>query len=138
MSEQNKKQQCYIYTRVSTQMQVEKYSLDAQREQLRQEAEHRGMSIAAEFSDDGSAAERPQFTEMLNRIQNGNPDGVCSVLVTKLSRFGRNAADMLYNLQLMQDYNVNLLCVEDGIDSASAEGKLQFALLAVLSLLARR
>ena len=30
MMNSQKKQRCYIYTRVSTQMQVEKYSLDAQ------------------------------------------------------------------------------------------------------------
>ena len=53
MPASKKKPQCYIYTRVSTQMQVEKYSLDAQRERLCQEADHRGMTIAAEFSDEG-------------------------------------------------------------------------------------
>jgi len=131
MSEQNKKQQCYIYTRISTQMQ--EHSLDAQREQLRREAEHRGMTVAAEFSDVGPATERPQFAEMLRRIQNGNPDGVCHVLVTKLSRFNRAAADVLNNLKIMQEHDVNLLCVEDGIDSASAEGKLQLMTLAGLS-----
>ena len=40
------------------------------------------------------------------------------VLVFKLSRFGRNAADVLNSLQTMQDYGVNLICVEDGIDSS--------------------
>lgn len=38
-----KKQRCYIYTRVSTQMQVEGFSLDAQRDRLLKEAKHRGM-----------------------------------------------------------------------------------------------
>ena len=105
-------------------MQVDGYSLDAQRDRLIKEAKHREMAVAAEFSDEGKSGKnttgRPQFTEMMNRIQNGNPDGVCYVLVFKLSRFVRNAADVLYNLQLMQDYGVNLMCVEDGIGSASA------------------
>ncbi len=126
MPEQNKEQQCYIYTRISTQM--ENYSLGTQREQLR-----RGMTIAAEFSDVGPATERPQFTKMLRRIQDGNPDGVCYLLVSKLSRFNRDAADVLNNLQILLEHNVNLLCVEDGIDSASAEGKLQLMTLAGLS-----
>ena len=55
---------------------------------------------------------------IVNRI-----DDVDYVLVFKLSRFGRNAADILNNVQIMQDYGVNLLCVEDGIDSAGAAGK---------------
>ena len=50
---------------------------------------------------------------MLNDIEDGK-DGVDFVLVFKLSRFGRNAADVLSSLQLMQDYGVNLICVEDG------------------------
>lgn len=46
-----KKERCYIYTRVSTQMQVDGYSLDAQRDLLIKEAKHRDMTVAAEFSD---------------------------------------------------------------------------------------
>ena len=42
-------------------------------------------------------------------------DGVSFVLVFKLSRFGRNAAGVLSTLQIMQDFGVNLICVEDGM-----------------------
>lgn len=137
MSNLEKKQNCYLYTRVSTQSQVGGYSLDAQREQLLREAEKRGMAVAAEFSDVGSsgkdAAVRPQFMELMNRIQNGNPDGVAYVLVFKLSRFGRNTADVLNDLQIMQDHGVSLLAVEDGIDTAGAEGKLMIAVSAAVA-----
>ena len=37
-------------------------------------------------------------------------DGVAYVLVFKLSRLGRNAADVLSTLQVMQDFGVNLIC----------------------------
>ena len=137
MPSPKKKQQCYLYTRVSTQMQVDGYSLDAQRNRLIKEAKHREMTVAAEFSDVGSSgkdtAGRPQFTEMMNHIQNGNPDGISCVLVTRLSRFGRNTADVLNNLQIMQDHGVNLLAVEDGIDTAGAEGKLMIVLSAAVA-----
>ena len=137
MPSTKKKQRCYIYTRVSTQMQVEGYSLDAQRERLHREASHREMAVAAEFSDEGKSGKnttgRPQFTEMMRRIQQGNPDGVAYVLVFKLSRFGRNTADVLNNLQIMEDYGVNLLSVDDGIDSAGAAGKLMIAVLAAVA-----
>ena len=39
------------------------------------------------------------------------------MLVFKLSLFGRNAADVLSTWQVMQDFGVNLICVEDGIMS---------------------
>ena len=36
---------CYIYTRVSTSMQVDGYSLDAQKDKLRKYAEYEDMTI---------------------------------------------------------------------------------------------
>ena len=51
----------------------------------------------------------------------------------KLSRFGRNAADVLNSLQLMQDFGVNLICVEDGIDSSKDSGKLMISVLSAVA-----
>lgn len=60
-------------------------------------------------------------------------DGVAYVLVFKLSRFGRNAADVLSTLQVMQDFGVNLICVEDGIDSSKDAGKLMISVLSAVA-----
>ena len=57
-------------------------------------------------------------------------DNVSYVLVFKLSRFGRNAKDVLVNLETMQLNDVNLICVEDGIDSSKDAGKLIISVLA--------
>ena len=107
----NKKIKCDIYTRVSTTMQVDGYSLDAQKEKLKRYAE---------------------FQRMLNNIENGK-DEVQFVLVFKLSRFGRNAADVLNSLQRMQDFGVNLICVEDGIDNSKDSGKLMIYVLSAVT-----
>ena len=55
------------------------------------------------------------------------------MLVFKLSRFGRNAADVLSALQVMQDYGANLICVEDGIDSSKDAGKLMISVLSAVA-----
>ena len=132
-----KKRRCYLYTRVSSQSQVDGYSLDAQRDRLLKAAEYEGMTVAAEFSDEGKSGKnttgRPEFTEMMNRIQHGNPDKIDYVLVFKLSRFGRNTADVMNSLQLMVDNGVNLLAVEDKIDSSGPAGKLMIAVLAAVA-----
>ena len=134
---EKKKRRCYIYTRVSSQSQVDGYSLDAQRDRLLKAAEYEGMTIAAEFSDEGKSGKnttgRPEFTEMMDRIQNGNPDKVDYVLVFKLSRFGRNTADVMNSLQIMVDNGVDLLAVEDKIDSSGPAGKLMIAVLAAVA-----
>ena len=131
-----KQQKCYIYTRVSTSMQVDGYSLDAQKDKLRKYAEYQEMSIVGEYSDEGKSGKsvegRPQFKQMLSDIEKGKDD-VDYVLVFKLSRFGRNAADILSSLQKMQDYGVNLICVEDGIDSSKDAGKLMISVLSAVA-----
>ena len=94
------------------------------------------MSIVGEYSDEGKSGKsvegRPQFKQMLSDIENGK-DNVDYVLVFKLSRFGRNAADVLSSLQKMQDYGVNLICVEDGIDSSKDAGKLMISVLSAVA-----
>lgn len=127
---------CYIYTRVSTAIQVDGYSLDAQKDRLRKYADFQNMTIAGEYSDEGKSGKnvdgRPEFLQMLHDIESGK-DHVSFVLVFKLSRFGRNAADVLTSLQRMQDYGVNLICVEDGIDSSKDSGKLMISVLSAVS-----
>lgn len=134
--EKKKAKKCYIYTRVSTAIQVEGFSLDAQREKLLKYAKDNGMTVAGEYSDEGKSgknvAGRPEFNRMIYDIEN-RKDNVDYVLVFKLSRFGRNAADVLYYLQRMQDYGTELNCVEDGIDSSKEAGKLIISVLSAVA-----
>lgn len=51
MQMMRKRTNCYIYTRVSTSMQVDGYSLDAQREKLRGYAAYQEMTVVGEYSD---------------------------------------------------------------------------------------
>lgn len=131
-----KRMKCYIYTRVSTSMQVDGYSLDAQKDKLRKYAEFQNMLVAGEYCDEGKSGKniegRPEFLRMRRDIESGK-DGVSFVLVFKLSHFGRNAADVLTSLQRMQDFGVNLICVEDGIDSSKDAGKLMISVLSAVA-----
>ena len=131
-----KTKRCYLYTRVSTAIQVDGFSLEAQREKLRKYAEFQEMVVAGEYCDEGKSGKniqgRPEFQRMLQDIEDGK-DNVDFVLVFKLSRFGRNAADVLNSLQIMQDFGVNLICVEDGIDSSKDAGKLMISVLSAVA-----
>ena len=131
-----RKQKCYIYMRVSTAMQVEGYSLEAQKDRLTKFAQFQDMEIVREYCDAGKSGKnitgRPEFSRMLQDVAE-EKDGVCYILVFKLSRFGRNAADVLNSLQYIQDYGVNLICVEDGIDSSKDSGKLTITVLSAVA-----
>ena len=126
----------YIYTRVSTAMQTDGYSLDAQKARIKAFADYNGYEIAGEYEDAGKSGKsiegRAAFAGMMKDIK-AEKDGISFVLVFKLSRFGRNAADVLSTLQLMQDFGVNLICVEDGIDSSKDVGKLMISVLSAVA-----
>ena len=126
----------YIYTRVSTAMQIDGYSLDAQKSRMKAFAEFNDYEIVGEYEDAGKSGKsiegRLEFNRMMEDIKTGK-DGVSFVLVFKLSRFGRNAADVLSTLQVMQDFGVNLICVEDGIDSSKDAGKLMISVLSAVA-----
>lgn len=126
----------YTYTRVSTAMQIDGYSLDAQKARMKAFADYNGYEIVGEYEDAGKSGKsiegRLQFSQMMDDIKSGK-DGVSYVLVFKLSRFGRNAADVLSTIQVMQDFGVNLICVEDGIDSSKDAGKLMISVLSAVT-----
>lgn len=130
------KKKCYIYTRVSTAAQTEGYSLEAQQERLRLYAEYKNLEIAGEYCDAGKSGKsilgRPAFMEMMDDIASGK-DQISYVLVFKLSRFGRNAADVLKSIQTLLDYDVDLVCVEDSIDSSTQGGRLTLAILSAVA-----
>lgn len=130
------KKKVYIYTRVSTAIQVDGYSLEAQKNRMKMFAEFNNYEIVGEYEDAGKSGKsvegRPEFTQMIEDIKTGK-DNISFVLVFKLSRFGRNAADVLSTLQTMQDFGVNLICVEDGIDSSKDSGKLVISVLSAVA-----
>ena len=83
-----KKTKCYIYTRVSTVIQVDGYSLDAQKDKIRKYAEFQEMEIVGEYSDEGHSGKnikgRPEFMKMLNDIEDGKDDKIkCDRRITK-------------------------------------------------------
>ena len=126
----------YTYTRVSTTMQIDGYSLDAQKARMKAYADFNNFEIVGEYEDAGKSGKstegRLAFNNMIEDIKSGK-DNVSFVMVFKLSRFGRNAADVLSSLQVMQDFGVNLICVEDGIDSSKDAGKLMISVLSAVA-----
>lgn len=83
-------------------MQVDGFSLDAQKEKLKKYADYQDMVVVREFSDEGKSGKNvdghPQFKEMLELIEAGTDD-IDYVLVFKLSI--ENVWQQVYMLFLM-------------------------------------
>ena len=77
----------YIYTRVSTLIQVDGFSLEAQEAEIRAFAEARKINIVGKYTDEGksgkNAEHRPAFTQMMEDIRS-KKDNIRYVLVFKL------------------------------------------------------
>lgn len=117
----------YIYTRVSTVIQVDGFSLDAQEEEIRAFAKIRKINIVGKYSDEGksgkNAEHRPEFIRMMDDIRS-KKDNIKYVLVFKLSRFARNTSDTAKYLQELASFGVGLIGVKDGIDTSTSTGKM--------------
>ena len=70
-----RKTKVYIYTRVSTAMQIDGYSLDAQKSRMKTFCEYNDYEIVGEYEDAGKSGKsvegRPAFKQMLQDIENG-------------------------------------------------------------------
>ena len=101
------KTKCYLYTRVSTSMQVDGYSLDAQRDKLRKYAEYEDMVVAGEYSDEGFSGKniqgRHEFQRMLQDIQDCKDGVEYAVSYTHLDVYKRQI------LYLFRSIRVNRL-----------------------------
>ncbi len=135
-STHNKVNKCYIYTRVSTKMQVDGYSLEAQENRCRAMAEAKGYEVVRIYHDDGKSGKttegRDDFNRMLKDIEM-HKDGVSLVFVFKLSRFGRNTRDVLNSFQILKENGCELVCVEDSIDTTNAMGEVILKILAAIA-----
>lgn len=127
---------CVIYIRVSSERQVQGYSLEGQKRYLKEWAEFEGMTVSDTYVEPGKSGKsisgREVFQAMLDDISTGQVQADY-VVVFKLSRFGRNAKDILNSLTFIQRYGVNLICKEDGLDSSTSMGRMMITILGAVA-----
>lgn len=136
MYSSRKGKKCVIYIRVSSERQVQGYSLEGQKRYLKEWAEFEGMMVSEIYVEPGKSGKsisgREVFQQMLEDISTGRA-ATDYVVVFKLSRFGRNAKDILNSLTYIKRYGVNLICKEDGLDSSTAMGRMMITILGAVA-----
>lgn len=122
----DKKKRCYIYTRVSTEIQIDGYSLDAQREKLLGFAKYQDMQVVESFCDDGYSGtnyDRPDFQRMMSLVEEGK---VGAIIVKDLSRLGRDYLKTGYYTEVIfPEYDVRFIAINDDVDTE--KGSNEFA-----------
>lgn len=107
-----------IYSRVSSHNQAQHgQSIEAQPEALKSFASALGWLVVGEVSDPGRTgrtSDREGFQTLLSALKHHRPD---AVLVTRLSRFMRNARLTLNAVHEMREMGVALICKDEPIDT---------------------
>lgn len=121
-----------IYVRVSTELQVDGFSLDAQVEEC---LAYIGMGVEYEvYKDEGisgkDVAKRIELQRLLSDVRKGE---VKCVYVLKLSRLGRNLAQLLQIVEEFNEYGVNLICCKENINLNGPMGKVLLVLIGALA-----
>ncbi|KAH0427725.1 recombinase family protein [Paraburkholderia fungorum] len=86
-------------------------------------------TVAETISGSVPAAERPGFSKLLERLDEGD-----TLVVTKLDRLGRNTTDVVATIDRLAVLGVRVHCLAlKGVDLTSASGKLHMTVLAAVS-----
>jgi putative DNA-invertase from lambdoid prophage Rac len=117
----------FVYARVSTPEQTtDNQLLEVRAANFTVQPRH---TITETVSGSVPAAERPGFSKLLNKLDEGD-----TLVVTKLDRLGRNTTDVLATVETLAAMGVHVYCLAlKGVDLTSASGRLHMTVLAAVA-----
>lgn len=127
-----------LYVRVSTDIQVDGYSIDEQIERLEKYCEAKDWIVYEKYIDpgfSGSNINRPSMLKMLKDIREHKID---LVLVYKLDRLSRSQKDTLYLIE--EEFlpnGVEFISMSESFDTSTPFGKAMIGILSVFAQLER-
>lgn len=131
-SNPGKRVACYI--RVSTENQLENYSIDEQTDRLKAFCKAKDLNIVKFYTDGGYSGgnmDRPGLRQMLKDINNKNID---MIIVYKLDRLSRSQKD---TLTLIEDEflsnDVDFVSMSENFDTSTPFGKAMIGILSVFA-----
>lgn len=125
-----------IYARVSSEEQVQGYSIDAQLRACRSHAQGYGWQVAGEYVDEGRSARtdnisnRPKFKLMLEDAEAGLFD---VLIVHKLDRFSRNRRITDECLHRLHQAGLGFVSLTENMDFSTPQGQMMLGVLSSLA-----
>lgn len=122
------------YIRVSSTAQIDNESLTTQRQKIKKYCKAHEYQLAEIYSDEGisggSVKERHALLQALHDAQQGKFD---VLIINDLSRFGRNARELLNNHEELEQHGIKLRSVKEGINFDTPIGKAMLTMLAAIA-----
>ena len=124
----------YGYVRVSTENQRDNWSVDVQRERIKQFADSMGEKcrIYDEVGSGKNISARPEFSSLLQDLQK-DTFPTKKVWVVEQTRLARNVSDADYISKLFQRLNVELYVNDNLVDLSTASNRLIYGIQAVVA-----
>jgi DNA invertase Pin-like site-specific DNA recombinase len=117
-----------IYARVSKALEQ---NPENQLIELRRWAKNAEHEVIGEFIDEVSSKDtRPQKEAVLRLIRTGQIQGVG---FWSLDRWGRNASELVLELEEFSKSNIMLMSLKEGLDLSNAAGRLMANMLAIMA-----
>ena len=124
-----------VYARVSTEHEAQINALENQLEWYKIEcSRHSDWEIVEVYVDQGitgtQAQKRPEFLRMMEDAKKGKFD---LIITREVSRFARNTVDALSYTRQMKAMGVDVLFINDGINTAADDGELRLSLMSSMA-----
>lgn len=117
-------QQAVLYLRVSTEEQVDNYSLETQEEICMKEIQKRGLTVAKVFKEEGRSAKtikgRPALIELLEFCRKNRRD-ITTVIVYRLDRISRQTSDYLAIRKKLAECEIELISATEPTGNSPTE-----------------
>jgi site-specific DNA recombinase len=116
--------QAIVYLRVSTEEQVDNFSLETQERICLQEAERRGMKIIQVFKEEGRSAKnisgRPVLIDLLEFCRK-NKKNIDALIVYRLDRLSRQTGDFLAIRKRLSEYQIIIVSASEPTGNSPTE-----------------
>ena len=131
----NRKIRVAAYCRVSTDMEDQLHSLSAQIKYFTEYiSQHEEWELIEVYYDEGisgtSVRKRDGFNRMIADCECGKID---TILTKEVSRFARNTVDTLNYTRRLTQLNINVIFMNDGINTDDKDGELRLTIMASLA-----
>ena len=135
MYRENTKKKVAAYARVSTDMTDQLHSLASQIKFFTEYiSEHEGWELIEVYADEGitgtSTKKRDNFNRMIIDCEN---DKIDTILTKEVSRFARNTIDTLTYTRKLSQLGINVIFMNDGIDTSDKDGELRLSIMASIA-----
>jgi len=124
--------QVYGYVRVSSRSQ----NYDGQVENIKDFCKIRDFNLVKIFADrqSGKDMDRLEFKKMVSTlIEFKNPQGIETLVVTKLDRVGRSVSDLVGFIKILNENKIDFVTTLESVDTTNSQGRLFFHIMSALA-----